>query len=177
MSMRHGAALLTLAVVAVPALAQATGREAGDHQRANESFFGPWMFVLLLLPIVITIVLARRRAKSAPPKLPTWDDDTFHDEVETSRMPVLVHFALDWNITNRAALAQTEVLQYMNRGAVKVGLLHVDKSPRTMERFPGLEPPAYLLFYQGRKLFHRPGFWQAEDLQQHIDRALADVGF
>ena len=158
MSMRHGAALLTLAVVAVPALAQATGREAGDHQRANESFFGP-------------------RAKSAPPKLPTWDDDTFHDEVETSRMPVLVHFALDWNITNRAALAQTEVLQYMNRGAVKVGLLHVDKSPRTMERFPGLEPPAYLLFYQGRKLFHRPGFWQAEDLQQHIDRALADVGF
>ena len=126
---------------------------------------------------MVTAILASRRAKSRPSKLPEWDDETFEEEVVQARMPVLVHFALDWNIANRAALSQTEVLAYRNRGAVKVGLLKVDLCPRTRERFPGLEAPAYLLFYQGRKLFHRPGLWQADELQEHIDIALSREGF
>ena len=60
---------------------------------------------------------------------------------------------------------------------IRVGLLDVSSSPRTMERFPGLEAPAYLLFYRGKKLFHRPGLWQADDLQELIDVALSREGF
>jgi hypothetical protein len=171
--------LLSAALVltaAVPSLAQEIP-PTGDHQRANESFFGPIMFLLVLVPIVITAVLAIKRGRNRKSRLEEWDDSTFQEQVVEAQMPVLVHLALDWNITNRAALAQTEILAYYNRGAVKVGLLKVDECPETLERFPGLEPPAYVLFYGGKKLFHRPGLWQADDLQQHIDRALAEQGF
>jgi len=171
----RAAVLLALLSSAAPAFAQAV--EPGEHQKANESFFGPLLFLIVLVPIVITAVLAIRRGKGRSSRLERWDDETFQAEVVESRMPVLVHFALDWNITNRAALAQTEVLAYLNRGAVRVGLLEVEECPQTMERFPGLEAPAYLLFYQGKKLFHRPGLWQADDLQRDIDVALSREGF
>ena len=172
----HRYALLLTLLAAAPALAQGT-MPVGDHQKANESFFGPWMFLLLIVPIVITAALAMKRGKGRTSRLEEWDDETFESDVVNSRMPVLVHFALEWNITNRAALAQTEILAYLNRGAVRVGLLHTDQCPRTMERFPGLEAPAYLLFYQGKKLFHRPGLWQADDLQSLIDVTLSREGF
>ena len=58
-------------VAATPAWAQEAGaaatREAGDHQKSNESFFGPWIVLLLLFPIVLTAVLAMKRAKRARP--------------------------------------------------------------------------------------------------------------
>ena len=176
---------LLLVLTALPAWAQdaaaeavrAASREAGDHQRANESFFGIWIVLLIVVPIVLTTILAVRRSKTSPSKLPVWDDETFEEEVLESRMPVLVHLALDWNITNRAALSQTEIMAYVNRGAVKVGLLETSECPRTMERFPGLVAPAYVLFYEGRKLFHRAGLHQAEDLQELIDSTLAREGF
>ena len=60
---------------------------------------------------------------------------------------------------------------------MKVGTLEIDDCPQVMERLPGLEPPAYLLFYQGRKLFHRPGLQQAEAIQTEIDAALSREGF
>ncbi len=170
------AAAAAAMAAAAPVLAQ-SAPSAGEHQKANESFFGPWMFALLVVPIVITAVLAMKRAKGRTSRLEEWDDETFDETVNASPMPVLVHFALDWNISSRAALAQTEILAYMNRGAVRVGLLDIERCPRTAARFPGLEPPAYLLFYKGQKLFHRPGLWQAEDLQEHIDAALGRVGF
>ncbi len=175
--MRRAAAACALVACAGSAWAQAAPEAAGPHQKANESFFGAWMFVLLVLPIALTAFLARRRAKSQPSKLPVWDDATFQAEVVEARTPVLVHFALDWNVANRAALAQTEILAYLNRGNVRVGLVKVDAAPQTLERFPGLEVPAYVLFHQGRKLFHRTGLWQADDLQQLIDAALAREGF
>jgi hypothetical protein len=171
---------LILLLASAPAWAQdaATGaREAGEHQKSNESFFGPWIILIVVVPIIITAVLARQRAKSSPSKLPVWNDETFESEVLGSRMPVLVHLALDWNITNAAALSQTEVMAYVNRGAVKVGLLETSECPKTMERFPGLVAPAYVLFYEGRKLFHRAGLWQADDLQDLIDSSLAREGF
>ncbi len=171
-----GAAALLLGG-AVTALAQSAPPEAGEHQKSNESFFTTWMFALLLLPIVVTMILAAKRKKSRPSELTVFTDETFESDVVGSRVPVLVHFSAEWNVADRAALAQTEILRYMNRGAVTVGLLHVGDCPATMERFPGLETPAYLLFCEGRKLFHRPGLWQADDLQGHIDRALSQVGF
>ena len=92
-------------------------------------------------------------------------------------MPVLVHFQRTWNVANRAALAQTELIAYMVRGSVVVGLFDIDQNPKTMERLPGYEPPAYLLFYKGRKLFHRPGIQAADDLRTDIDIALSREGF
>jgi thioredoxin-like negative regulator of GroEL len=147
------------------------------HQRANESFLGWGVALLLAAACVLAGLLAWRRAKTRPSSLPEWDDETFESEVLGARTPVLVHFSRDWNVGNRAALAQTELLAWQNRGAVTVGLLDVDRNPRTMERFPGLVPPAYLLFYQGRKLWHRPGLRQANDLQGDIDVALSREGF
>ena len=171
------AAAVVLGLSAVALGQEQEGPPTGPHQEANEWFFGLLMVALIVVPIVIAAVLAVRRARSSPSKLPVWDDETFEEEVLHSRMPVLVHVARDWNITSRAALAQTEIMAYMNRGAVRVGCLDMDESPAVMERFPGLEPPAYLLFYEGHKLFHRPGLWQAEDLQQHIDVALSREGY
>lgn len=150
---------------------------AGPHQEANEGFFGLNALLLLVLPIALMAAWAIWRARTRGSDLPTFDDETFEDEVLHAQMPVLVHFARNWSVANRAALAQTELLAWNNRGAVLVGFLDVDACPRTMERFPGFEPPAYLLFYRGQKLFHRPGLRQAGDLQQDIDVALSRVGF
>lgn len=150
---------------------------AGPHQHANEDFFTWGALLMLVVPIAVTAAWAIWRARTRPSALPAFDDETFEDQVLGSQMPVLVHFARAWNVANRAALAQTELLAWQNRGAVRVGLLDIDQCPRTMERFPGLEPPAYLLFYRGRKLFHRPGLRQAGDLQQDIDSALSAFGY
>jgi hypothetical protein len=169
-------AFATAAVVALAATARAQD-PAGGHQRANEDFFGWTSVLLLVLPVVLMAAWAVWRARTRPSTLPRFDDETFETEVLQAPSPVLVHFARHWNVANSAALAQTELLAWQNRGAVKVGLLDVETSPRTMERFPGLEPPAYLLFYRGRKLFHRPGLRQAGDLQQEIDVALSREGF
>jgi thioredoxin 1 len=158
-------------------LAQDATVPTGPHQEANESFFGWGVAILLVLACVLTGILAWRRAKTRPSSLPEWDDETFEQEVLGARTPVLVHFSRAWHVGDRAAIAQTELLAWQNRGAVRVGLLDIDKNPRTMERFPGLEPPAYLLFYQGRKLWHRPGLRIAGDLQEDIDVALSREGF
>jgi thioredoxin 1 len=158
-------------------LAQQQAPEPGPHQQANETFFGWGVILLLVGACVLTGFLAWRRAKTRPSSLPEWDDATFEDEVLGARVPVLVHFSRDWHVGNRAALAQTEILAWQNRGAVTVGLLDIDRNPKTMERYPDLVPPAYLLFYQGRRLFHRPGLRQAGDLQQDIDVALAREGW
>lgn len=149
----------------------------GPHQHANEGFMGWGVALLLLASVVLAVILAWRRAKTRPPSIPEWDDETFEAEVLGSRMPVLVHFSRAWHVGDRAALSQTELLAWQNRGAVTVGLLDIDRNPKTMERFPGLEPPAYLLFYQGRKLWHRPGLRVAPDLQTDIDVALSREGF
>lgn len=157
--------------------AQESGPPAGEHQEANEWFLG-WPALLLLVgPIVLMAVLAIRRARTRPSTLPRFDDENFETDVLGAQMPVLVHFSRDWSVANRAALAQTELLAWQNRGAVLVGLLDVEACPRVMARFPGLEPPAYLLFYRGRKLFHRPGLRQSGDLQAEIDVALSREGF
>lgn len=173
---RRVAASAALALLAATAWAQQR-TEAGEHQKANEEFFSSTALVWLLVPIAIMMAWAIWRARTRPSALPTFDDGTFESEVLQSQMPVLVHFARHWNVANAAALSQTEILAWQNRGAVKVGLLDTETCPRTMERFPGLEPPAYLLFYRGRKLFHRPGLRQAGDLQQEIDVALSREGF
>ncbi len=157
-------------------LAQQAGRSAEPHQESNESFLGLGLLLVVVLPLVLMAVLAWRRARSSPSKLPRFDDDNFDVEVLASQIPVLVHFARDWNVANRAALSQTELLAWQNRGAVKVGLLDIDANPRVMESFPALEPPAYVLYWRGRKLFHRPGLRQAAEIQQDIDVALSRVG-
>ncbi len=159
------------------ALAQAAGDPAGDHQKANEWFFGLAFFLILLVPFVVAVLLAWRRSKSQPSTLPAFTDENFDEEVLGSRVPVLVHFAESWNIANQAAKSQTEILAFRNRGAVTVGTLEIGENPGVMDHLPGLAPPAYLLFYEGRKLFHRPGLMPADELQDEIDRALSREGF
>src|SRR5262249_47895406 len=158
-------------------LAQQAPAETGPHQEANADFFGWGVALLLLGSCALVVFLAWRRARTRGPTIPEGEGGAFEDDVLGARMPVLVHFSRDWHVGNRAALSQTELLAWQNRGAVLVGLLDVDRCPKTMERFPGLEPPAYLLFYRGRKLWHRPGLRQAGDLQQEIDVALSREGF
>ena len=158
-------------------LAQNVSQPQSPHEKEMTSFLGWGVALVLVASVVLMAVLAWRRAKTRPSTLPVWDDATFESEVLGARMPVLVHFSRDWHVGNRAALAQTEVLAWQNRGAVLVGFLDIDTNPATMSRFPGLEPPAYLLFHQGRKLWHRPGLRVAPDLQQDIDSALSREGF
>jgi thioredoxin 1 len=175
---RCAASALLLSLAAATAHAQdAATPPAGPHQEANEWFFGVVMALILAVPFLVVVLVHRRRSRSRPSELPVFTDANFREEVLESRMPVLVHFAEEWSIANAAAKSQTEVVAYRNRGALKVGTLHVGENPEVMERLPGFEPPAYLLFYGGRKLFHRPGLMQAEDLQEEIDRALAREGF
>jgi thioredoxin-like negative regulator of GroEL len=166
-----------LTSVAAQAFAQQESPPAGPHQEANETFFGPVMWALVVIPCVLMMALAIRRAKTRPGTLPQFDDQNFEAEVIGSALPVLVHFARAWNVADAAARSQTELLRWQNRGSVQVGVLDIDDCPAVMERFPGLEPPAYLLFYKGRKLFHRPGLRQANEVQDDIDRALSHEGF
>ncbi len=180
---RAAAALAAAFLVASAPLARAQEAATADptralpHQEANEDFFGWGTVLWIVLPITIAAVWARWRARTKPSTLPVFDDENFETEVLGNRMPVLVHFSRAWNVANRAALSQTELLAWHNRGAVLVGILDVETCPKTMERFPNLEPPAYLLFHRGRKLFHRPGLIQEGDLQTEIDIALSREGF
>lgn len=177
----RASAFVVLAAAAADSLAQqaveADPSRAMPHQHANEDFFGWGTVLWIVLPITLAAVWARWRARTKPSTLPVFDDENFETEVLGNRMPVLVHFSRAWNVANRAALSQTELLAWHNRGAVLVGILDVDTCPKTMERFPNLEPPAYLLFHRGRKLFHRPGLIQEGDLQTEIDVALSREGF
>ncbi len=174
---RAALAVAFLGLTASVALAQGTEPKVGPHQEANKWFFGLVFALLLIVPFVIVVLLARMRSRSRTSGLPVFTDANFQEEVLESRVPVLVHFARQWNVANAAAKSQTEVVAFRNRGAVTVGTLEISENPQVMERVPGLEPPAYLLFYQGRKLFHRPGLMQAEELQDEIDRALSREGF
>lgn len=174
-------AAASLGVAASAALAQEAAApdpaRALPHQQANEDFFGWGTVLWIVLPITVAAIWARWRARTKPSTLPVFDDENFETEVLGNRMPVLVHFSRAWNVANRAALSQTELLAWHNRGAVLVGILDVETCPKTMERFPNLEAPAYLLFHRGRKLFHRPGLIQEGDLQTEIDIALSREGF
>lgn len=158
-----------------PLLAQRA--PTGPHQESNEGFFGWGVALLLAAACVLAVVLAWRRAKSRPPSLPEWDDESFDSEVLGAQVPVLVHFSRAWHVGDRAALAQTELLAWQNRGMVRVGLFDIDRNPQTMARFPELVPPTYVLFYRGKKLWHRPGLRIAGDLQADIDVALSREGF
>ncbi len=171
---RRSLAAIALALASSVARAQEEAPETGE---SNYLFFGLVMVALVVGPIVFLAVLAIRRARTAPSQLPVFDDGNFEQEVLESRVPVLVHFSRAWSVPDRATLAQTEILAFRNRGAIKVGILDIDHNPVVMEKLPGLEPPAYLLFYEGRKLFHRPGLQQADDLQEQIDHALSREGF
>lgn len=174
-------ARLSLAVAWTAALASAARADdrpgVPEHEQAIGDFLSTTAIAWIVIPVAIMMAWAIWRARTRPSTLPRFDDETFEKEVLESRMPVLVHFARHWNVANAAALSQTELLAWQNRGAVVVGILDIETCPKTMERFPGLEPPAYLLFYRGKKLFHRPGLRQAGDLQQEIDVALSREGF
>jgi thioredoxin 1 len=158
-------------------LAQETIPPPGPHQKSNEGFMGWGVAIFLVAACVLAGLLAWRRAKTRPSSLPEWDDDTFETEVLQSRVPVLVHFSRAWHVGDRAALSQTEILAWQNRGAVRVGLVDIDRNPKTMAHFPELVPPSYVLFCGGRKLWQRPGLRQANDLQGEIDVALSREGF
>ena len=176
--MSRVARALLVSALAAGAFAQESGGPVPSEATESQVRFFDWVMVpLVVVPLIVMVWLARRRSRSRPSQLPVWDDESFEEEVLGARTPVLAHFSDPWNVANRAALSQTELLAYMNRGAVTVGYLDVSASPRLMERFPDFVAPSYLLFYDGRRLFHRPGLWQADDLQEHIDRALAREGF
>ncbi len=136
-------------------------------EQSQGEFFG-WIAVLwAVVPTIIVLMLAKSR-KQKTPEPPHVTDTDFEAEVLKSDMPVLVHFYREWNIGDRVMIKQAERLAKRNGEALKVRWLEIGESPQTLARYPHVETPAFLFFFEGRLLFHAEGVLDEADVHREI---------
>lgn len=132
------------------------------------------MFLIVTLPVVVTIVLARKNKKKDP-----YDDvlelheENFEEHVIDSPVPVYVHFYRDWNIADKVMLSQTKLLAHRaSRGDYRVGVMDIDENERVWEICGKPKPPTMMLFVGGEPIYTHSGLFQADELHQDMARTL-----
>ncbi len=135
---------------------------AADSQ---QSFFDGTIWLLMIVPLVATFLLAWYNKKSKQ-RVREFTDEDFERDVLGAHDPVLVHFYREWSIGDQCMIAQVENMA-SRKPPYDVGFVNVDRNRGVMERFPHVEPPALLFFINGERVFQSKGVFDGEDV--HVE--------
>lgn len=101
-----------------------------------------------------------------------FSDDNFATEVLQASEPVLVDFWAPWCGPCRAIGPVIEQLAAENAGAVKVGKMNIDESPRTAAGYGVSSIPTLMVFKGGDVVDRFVGVQPKDRLQAALDEAL-----
>jgi thioredoxin 2 len=100
-------------------------------------------------------------------------DATFAEQVERSKVPVLVDAWAAWCGPCRALEPAIEQLATEMTGRVRVVKLNVDENPKTALRFNLRSIPTLLVFKDGREIDRIVGLRPKLEISQRLERAIA----
>jgi thioredoxin 1 len=99
-------------------------------------------------------------------------DANFEREALQSEVPVLVDFWASWCPPCKMVEPVIKVLAQAHDGRVKVGKLHVDRNPRTRERYQILGVPTFIVFRDGEAAGRRTGAQSQKQLEGLLRESL-----
>jgi len=100
-----------------------------------------------------------------------FDDTTFDSEVLRAGEPVLIDFWAPWCGPCRQITPMIEELAAENEGAVKIGKVNVDDSPKTAMAYQVNSIPTLIVFKGGEPVQRFVGVQPKARLQEALDAA------
>ena len=100
-----------------------------------------------------------------------FSDDTFAAEVLESSQPVLVDFWAPWCGPCRMIAPIVEELAAEYEGAVKIGKINIDDSPRAAQQYGVSSIPTLMVFKGGEVVDRFVGVQPKNRLQEALDAA------
>ena len=113
-----------------------------------------------------------KKPLNARPQLLAITDATFADEVERSRLPVLVDMWAPWCGPCRQVAPVVEQLATELAGRMRVAKLNVDENPMTSARFQIQSIPALLVFKDGREVDRIVGAQPKSEILRRVERMI-----
>ena len=144
---------------------------AQSAEEGQRDFFGWTLALWAVIPFLVVILLARSRRR-VEPEPPHVADATFEDLVLRAERPTLVHFYRSWSIGDRVMSQQARRLAKTVAPFADVLWLDVEACPEVMARHPHLETPAFVLYAEGRRVFHAEGVVEEADVVREMRLAL-----
>ncbi|MCM3878926.1 MAG: thioredoxin [Vicinamibacterales bacterium] len=99
-------------------------------------------------------------------------DNTFADEVERSRLPVLLDLWADWCGPCHMLAATVAQVSAELAGKVKVAKLDIDQNPNTANRFGVRSIPTLLILKDGREVDRLVGVQPKQEILRRLAQVL-----
>ncbi len=96
-------------------------------------------------------------------------DQNFDERIESDKRQVLVLFRADWCAPCQDLPPVLEELAYDCRWKTKVGILDIDKNPKTSARFGVQAVPTFVLLRDGKLILEVAGTQTKEELAKLLD--------
>ena len=97
---------------------------------------------------------------------------TFFDDVERSRVPVLVDFWAEWCGPCRMIAPMLDQLASELGGKARIGKLNIDENPSIADRFRVRSIPTLVLFKDGREVDRLVGVQPKDEILRRVRAAM-----